>query len=149
MGKGISLHPEFGVNPTVCMCFWCGEDTGAIALLGNNGGREAPPRSLIDYDPCDKCKAIWEQGILLIETQDTPLLPKQFSMKDGGNIYPTGRWLVFKRESLSKILDETTELFKQVSKEGRAHITQQTFDVLCPEEEATRGLADMPVGGHA
>lgn len=30
----IRLHPEKGLNPRLCICPWCGEDNGEIALVG-------------------------------------------------------------------------------------------------------------------
>ena len=34
MENDILLSPKYGVNPTMPVCFWCGEDRGEIALLG-------------------------------------------------------------------------------------------------------------------
>lgn len=38
----IQLSSQYGVNPTVCICPGCGEDTGDIALLGKADGYECP-----------------------------------------------------------------------------------------------------------
>ena len=57
MGDIIRLSDRHGVNPTLCMCFWCGEDTGDLALLGRmKGDVEAPQKAIVNYDPCPDCK---------------------------------------------------------------------------------------------
>lgn len=32
--SNIRLHKDFGLNPTLPTCFYCGEETSEIALLG-------------------------------------------------------------------------------------------------------------------
>lgn len=56
MSDSIRLHPEHGLNPTLCTCFWCGEDTGEIALLGATYNGEAPMHMVLNYEPCAACK---------------------------------------------------------------------------------------------
>ena len=51
---GIKLSPKHGLNPTIPVCFWCGEERNEVALLGHSGdGRkhedfEAPRHMVID-----------------------------------------------------------------------------------------------------
>jgi hypothetical protein len=149
MSKSLTLHPEHGVNPALCICFWCGTRETGIALLGYNGGKEAPRHVIIDYDPCDECKSQMESGIAFIEASKTPFKPTQPELARGAGIYPTGRWLVMKRESLKKILDEDGETYKKAMAHGRCYIDQETFDALAPPEEATEGLRNMVPQGHA
>ena len=96
--SGIRLSPKHGVNPTMGKCMWCGEPTNEIALLGKlKGDIEAPRYSVLNYNPCDKCKEIWSQGVALIECT-----PNEFEdgrppfTKDavGEPVYPTGRYTV-------------------------------------------------------
>lgn len=62
MSKRIKLSEKYGVNPTIPVCFWCGESKNEIALLGRLGDArkgediEAPKNMVLDYEPCDKCK---------------------------------------------------------------------------------------------
>lgn len=101
MSKSIPLSPKHGVNPTMPICFFCGETKNEIALLGRIGGKqdlEAPRQILLDYEPCDKCKEIFAQGVLLIEVTRVPNVEGQFEIaKDA---YPTGRHCVVKPEAL-------------------------------------------------
>ena len=34
MSKSIRLSPAHGVNPTIPICFWCGNEKNEIALMG-------------------------------------------------------------------------------------------------------------------
>ena len=34
---GIKLSPKHGLNPTIPVCFWCGEERNEVALLGRIG----------------------------------------------------------------------------------------------------------------
>lgn len=62
--KSIKISPKYGVNPTIPVCFFCGEEKQEIALLGKlKGDVEAPHRMCLDYEPCEKCKQIFAQGI--------------------------------------------------------------------------------------
>lgn len=92
----LQISPKWGLNPTVRICWWCGEDNG-VALLGrmNESDDEAPERSVVDYDACPKCEAHQTSGILIVETSPDPVAgqPEGFFLP-GTTDYPTGRWAV-------------------------------------------------------
>jgi hypothetical protein len=96
----VRLHPDHGLNPTLCVCFWCGNDTGEIALLGAAYKGEAPHRMVTNYEPCPTCVENFKQGVLIIEVdprQDTPPLTQNTSD------CPTGRHWVITHEGAAKI----------------------------------------------
>ena len=104
---GIKLSAKHGVNPTMGQCMWCGEPTNEIAMLGRlKGDAKAPKYSILSYEPCDKCKEIWSQGVALIECT-----PNEFEdgrppfTKDshGEAVYPTGRLVVVKPEAAERM----------------------------------------------
>ena len=103
---GIKLSPKHGLNPTIPVCFWCGEERNEVALLGHIGdGRkhedfEAPRHMVIDYEPCEKCRAKMALGVTLIEATSKPNSVAKVEMQKG--IYPTGRYVVIKREAARK-----------------------------------------------
>ncbi len=77
MGATLKLSPKHGLNPTVSVCFWCGEDKNEIALLGHIGGAfgediEAERRMVLDYEPCPRCKAQMESGFTVVEVTNAP-----------------------------------------------------------------------------
>lgn len=107
---GIELSPRHGLNPMLTTCFWCGESTG-VALIGRirkagDDDAEAPQRSCVSLEPCDKCRKNFEKGVLIIEvTEDGSQFGNngRFSLgaKDGPQrLWPTGRYAVLKPEAV-------------------------------------------------
>ncbi len=105
MSNDIRLSPKHGLNPTIPICAWCGKQKNEIALMGRIGdGRkgedfEAPRNAILDYEPCDECKAQWEQGVAIIEVKRAPTAEGQPPIQPGA--YPTGRVAVVKEEALN------------------------------------------------
>lgn len=105
MAKDIKLSPKYGVNPTIPVCAFCGKPKNEIALMGRIGdGRrgedlEAPKNCILDYEPCDKCKEQWAQGVAIIEVSQTPIVENQPPISKGA--YPTGRVVVVREEALN------------------------------------------------
>ena len=60
---------EHGVNPSVMICFFCGESSG-VALLGANRGEKAPREAIYDMAPCQACEEYMEKGIMLLSVKD-------------------------------------------------------------------------------
>ena len=62
------LHPEHGLNPMMSLCIICGETMG-IALMGYNGGKEAPREAVCEIEPCKKCREEYlekQQGVMIV-----------------------------------------------------------------------------------
>lgn len=118
MSKNIKISPKHGLNPTIPVCFFCGEPKNEIALCGKIGGRgedlEAPMHMVIDYEPCDKCKEQWKQGIPLIECVTSYYIKdnRPHIQKDpntGTLLYPSGRIAVIKYEATLKLFNVPQE----------------------------------------
>lgn len=110
----IRLHREFGVNPTRPVCFWCGEDTGKIALLGAAYKGKAPRSMVMNYEPCAECKTNMALGICVAEaTSDNK---------------PTGRWVVISEDG-AKCLFERPVL-DSILKLRRVHVGEAVMDRL-------------------
>lgn len=64
----IKLSPKHGLNPTIATCFFCGKDKNELILAGkiNRNDDEMPMHTIINYEPCDECKAKMNKGITLI-----------------------------------------------------------------------------------
>lgn len=83
----ILLSKKYGVNPSLTVCFYCGEATG-IALMGKlKGDVEAPRQCCMSVEPCDKCKEKYKDYCLVVE-------------KDNNESSPTGRWFAIKKEAV-------------------------------------------------
>lgn len=93
MSKSIRLHPEFGVNPMLYCCSVCGNDIG-VALLGYNGGKEAPRKAVLPGEICDPCIGYMKVAVAIIECRDG---------ESGKNPYRTGRLFYMKDEAFARI----------------------------------------------
>lgn len=125
--SGIQLSPKYGVNPTIPICFWCGEERGEVALLGHIGdGRkredfEAPMHMVIDFEPCEKCKQNMAKGFTIMEATNRPNSVSSVEMQRG--IYPTGRFVVLKMET-------ATRIFNGISGTDKAFVDTALFNQL-------------------
>ncbi len=98
MAKGIRLSEKHGVNPTIPRCYFCNEPKNEIILCGYiKGDAEAPKNVVFDKNPCDNCKKLMEQGIMLIAVRDG---------ESGDNPYRTGQICVVTREAAERIFNE-------------------------------------------
>jgi hypothetical protein len=104
MGSSIRLSDKHGVNPSLMVCFYCGDDYG-VALLGHcKGDAEAPRRAVFEMTPCPTCEGHMKLGVIFIETlEDDPVNPSR-----------TGRIVVIKEEAVREIIKEPllTEVLK-------------------------------------
>lgn len=107
MSTGLKLSPKHGLNPTISVCFWCGEEKDEIALLGHIGNVrkgediEASMRTIINYEPCPSCLAKMDSGFTIVETTTSPNDTTSVPIQEG--IYPTGRFVVIKHEVAKRI----------------------------------------------
>lgn len=72
---------EHGVNPSMFRCFYCGESVGVV-LFGAALKEQAPSDvGVIDMEPCPKCAAAMEHGIILIVVRDGEMLHDEAAHK--------------------------------------------------------------------
>jgi len=121
------LSKQHGVNPSVNLCFWCGESK-EITPFGASYKGEAPRNVCMDYEPCDKCKTDWKQGIVLIEVEEKPLLDNRPPIDSVNGLYPTGRFWVMTRDSIQRMI--TGNMLEEILKKGRAYINQEIVSLL-------------------
>lgn len=95
------LSKEYGVNPTIPMCFICGENKNEIILMDANRGKEAPRPGTVAFDrePCDKCREFMKEGIILISVD------AEKSKYDMDNPYRTGGWCVVRDEAVKEFVE--------------------------------------------
>jgi hypothetical protein len=93
------------VNPTIPVCFWCGKEKNEIALLGRlKGDAEAPRNIVLDYEPCDECKANMALGVTVMEATSGPNQRSSVEIQKG--ICPTGRWVVITHDAAQRIFGD-------------------------------------------
>lgn len=129
MTDSIRLHPKYGLNPTMPVCFWCGEDRGEVALLGAAYKDEAPHRMVIDHEPCSKCAEKMAQGITLAEA----------SRGSDGEPQYTGRWAVLREDAVARLF-QPEAVVQSVLAARRALLDPEAFQALfaaAPKEDAS------------
>lgn len=75
MSDSIPMHPKYGLNATIPICAFCGQEKNEIAILGANYNGEVPKSMIVNFEPCNDCKNIMEQGftIIEVESKENPL----------------------------------------------------------------------------
>ncbi len=102
----VTISKKHGVNPSIAVCFLCGEDKNEIVLLGRlKGNAEAPCRAVFNQEPCDKCKEYMKQGVILISVKDND--------PDQKNPYRTGGWIVVTEDCIKKVFSKPEVLLKK------------------------------------
>lgn len=132
--SGIYLSEKYGVNPSLVQCFWCGGDTSELVLFGAasrrlTGQEEAPRHVVMNYVPCDKCKADMELGITLMEADDKPQQNNMHSIDKGRDIFPTGRWWVITAEAAERMFAESMYLGIREN-HNKAFIDRETVEKI-------------------
>ena len=131
MSKGIRIHPEHGLNPTMGVCFWCGQTDGTIAMLGASYQGEAPHKMVLDYEPCDACREKMERGIACFQVfdgvtgHDNPPLDKK-----NPHSIPTGRWAVVTRDAAERWLADDPDLLKATLNSGRILVGEELWKIV-------------------
>lgn len=126
---GVKLSKKHGVNPTIPLCFWCWEEKNEVVLLGKlPNDMEAPKHMWIpgDYEPCEKCKEIWDKGIAVIEASLEPVLsPSQPRFHEA---YPTGEYVVLSEDAVHKMFNDDD--FEKAKKLGLCFIDHAGIEYL-------------------
>ena len=150
MSNSIKISPKHGVNPTLPVCFFCGKDKGEIALLGHIKARkdngkidhssdiEAPMRMVLNYEPCDECKANMAMGTTIIEVVTKKDAPNN-RMEIAPGAIPTGSWNVIKNEAFERIFKDmiSEKLFNNVIESRKLLLDHNIFQsIFCtsPDE---------------
>ena len=127
----IKVSPKHGVNPSLCTCFWCQENSTGIALMGRLKGDAKAPEKILDtsYTPCDKCQKMFDEGVTLIEASPEPIFPGQPPIAKG--CYPTGSTMVIKKDDVIRGLFKPPEFAESIVKKRKAFITADAFQKIC------------------
>lgn len=102
-------------------CFWCGKDMGIALDRRVKYGKQpidAPKHYIASYDPCDKCKAIFDKGIHVIGVTPDPIIPGQepMGMDNDKPMYPNGTWFMATEEWATRFLADDQEVLNNVLK---------------------------------
>lgn len=111
MSKGITISPKYGANPSMDLCFWCGQPKGIILCgrmhekKGDRTDIEAPKGMVMNLEPCDKCKENFNLGVQIVEVVDDGSkfhndLTFAIQAEDKKVKWPTGRFVVMNAEAI-------------------------------------------------
>lgn len=118
--SSIRVSEKHGVNPSIEVCYLCGEDKGLILFGRMKGDEQAPHRVCINKEPCDKCKDYMKQGVILIEVRDG---------ESGDDPYRMGGYAVVSQQFIERVIS-TPELAQAMLKQRVAYIETSTWDML-------------------
>lgn len=122
MEKRLKLSPTHGVNPSISKCFFCGGGKEDIVLCGKlPKDAEAPFRTLVDYEPCEKCRERFGKNVVLIAVANEPTLEGQPPIQ--GGLYPTGAYMVVDEAAVNRIYEK--DAAKTVMEAGRCLVDQK------------------------
>lgn len=132
MARGdIRLSEKHGVNPSLGVCFWCGQDDGTILLVGKlPGDAEAPRKMMVSYEPCPTCADQFALGIAIFECNEWGV-EGQASITPKGQqpvLYPTGRLVVMREAAVERIFDDAVT--EQIIRKRKAYIDPEAFEAL-------------------
>ena len=128
----IYLDKEHGVAPMLCVCNICGEDTGAIALLGNKinrlkdgGGNrykyKGSTTEKIAEGICDRCQKLLDEGATCFinsETKDVVVITKERSKEMLGEKYHETRIWQMYDEEFKQVFGGAMDKNSEVSSDG-------------------------------
>lgn len=124
----IRLSEKHGVNPSVEICFFCNEAKGIVLFGKLKKDIKAPREVLINYEPCDKCKEKFKEGVIVVEVTTEQQLKNQPPINHTPNneeLYPTGAYAVVKPTAFNNkykagsIATMDKELFQELFKNIR------------------------------
>lgn len=144
MSKSIPLSPKHGLNPTIPVCFFCGQPRNEVALLGKIPAKkhtvntawgskstvvddpdpEAPMHCIIDLEPCEKCAAQMKQGYTALGVSHTPRFANQPEVQP--SLYLTGSYLVFSEQGVRRIF--TPEAVEQILEARKFCLDQEVLE---------------------
>lgn len=129
MSKSIRISPKHGLNPTIPICPFCGKERQEIAIMGRVGGKEdieMPMYAIIDFEPCDECKAAMDQGITLIMATQNKYKSSGILLDANQGMYFEGHWAVIKEEGIKRAISDKNML-EQVLKARRAYLDEEAY----------------------
>ena len=115
----IRLSKKHGLNASLEQCFLCGKDKGLILFGQLKDDVEAPRQVCLNQEPCDECKGLMAQGIILISIDEK-------RSTDKSNPYRTGGWVVIREEFVKKAFPE--DIQEQVINKRVCFLPDEVWD---------------------
>lgn len=97
---------------TIINCRWCGEkSTEAYIPEFKDGENGKPVEIILNYEPCDKCKKVWADMVILIEVTDVELYKDCLPITTVNNtpLFPTGRHVGVTEAAAQECIDKNAK----------------------------------------
>jgi hypothetical protein len=104
---------KYKVGVAMSLCMYCGEPSGVV-MGGKDIDEIGYKGAVFSSEPCDECKELMKQGIMICEVQD--------GQQNEPNPYRTGRLIVIKEESFKSIFN-----MSEKTKSGRFFYMEETL----------------------
>lgn len=116
-------------------CFYCGNHKGDIVVKESEDDIQLDPQYMYitDYEPCQNCTHMVENGVVFMEVVDEMLLGRP-ELFDTGT-YPTGRYVIL-TPSFANANTEGDEPYEPATV---VPLTPEQFDAMFVENE---GMVD-------
>lgn len=119
--NSIRLSPKHGLNPSLMVCYYCGEEYG-IALPGLLKHDTQAPRSCVwDMTPCPSCYGYMREGVILI------CVSKDSDPNDR-NPWREGPWCVVSDAAIKRMVNEP--LASQIVKSRFALVPLDAWEAM-------------------
>jgi hypothetical protein len=121
----IRVSEKHGVNPALEQCYICGDDKGVVLFGRLPGDVEAPRQVVMDKDPCDKCRGLMKQGVILISVREEP------AVKGGKQEEPyrTGKLVVVRDAFIERVINDP-QVRDQILKARVTFVPDAAWDML-------------------
>lgn len=129
----ITPSPQHGVNPSMALCFFCGESKGLVMLGKLKDDAKAPREGIYDYQPCDKCAENWKKGTPIIRCTSAPVYDRP-PIVEGA--WPTGAWCVIDNAVAEEMLVDKDKVGKPLLMEA------SIYDKMIKADNALRRPQD-------
>jgi hypothetical protein len=150
MSNSVKLSPKHGLNPTIPVCFWCGQDKNEVALMGkiDKEDSEVPRKLITNYEPCDKCKELFSKGIHVIGVTEKPIVEGMFPIvKDNvKTLYPTGAMFVATEDWTQRFLtaNEQEDMIPDVLEEKTLLMPDTIVNEIVRESKVQEMEVNIP-----
>lgn len=130
----INFDEKHGLNPSLDICFYCGEDKGVVLFgklnsdikghfesQGQSEDGKAPRKVVMTKTPCKKCIEHMKQGVLFISIDESKTVDEE-------NPYRTGYMTLLKEEAVVRIFCE--DMSKKMLERRAVFLPDEMWDLL-------------------
>jgi len=131
------------INPLIPICFFCREEKNKITTVSKLEGMykdtDTSTYAILDYEPCDRCKAIMKSNVTIVGVSETPTQNGQppIATQSGKEYYPSGEWLLMKSEAIASTFPSMPEKeVEETISKGKLLLKSEVVIMMAKQVEA-------------